>query len=83
MRRVSKPVLRIVPATEPSAAEQSLQRLRRSPRPATMLQCQRCAGREVIETRIGVMLNDGKPKGGTKALLCAGCHSRGDRVVLA
>lgn len=48
-----------------------------------MLECRRCGGREVIETRIGVLYVDGKPRGGTKMLLCAECQRRGERVVLA
>jgi len=47
-----------------------------------MLQCPRCGGREVIETKVGVMYVDGKARGGTRCLLCADCHRRGDRVVL-
>lgn len=53
------------------------------PKPAAMLQCARCGGREVIETRVGVMYVDGKARGGTKSLLCADCHRKGERVVLA
>lgn len=52
------------------------------PKPATMLQCHRCGGREVIETKIGVLYAGGKTKGGTKVILCADCHRRGERVVL-
>ena len=48
-----------------------------------MLQCHRCGGREVIETKIGVLMQDGKTKGGTKQVLCACCLMRGERVVLA
>lgn len=63
-------------------ADQVRKRVRAMPKPADMLQCSRCGGREVIETKIGVMLVDGKAKGGTKALLCAGCLLRGERVVI-
>lgn len=52
------------------------------PKPATMLQCPRCGGREIIETKVGVLYAAGKAKGGTKSLLCADCHRRGERVVL-
>lgn len=64
-------------------AERVRARLRASPKPAGMLQCPRCAGREVIETKVGMVLTDGKPRGGTKQWLCALCHSRGERVVFA
>jgi hypothetical protein len=52
------------------------------PKPATMIQCHRCGGREVIETKIGVLMKNGKPTGGTKQLLCVGCLLRGERVML-
>jgi hypothetical protein len=48
-----------------------------------MLQCNRCGGREVLELKTGVMLEGGKPKGGTKQLVCANCYMKGERVVLA
>jgi len=70
------------PAPETSA-ERVRQRLRQAPKPADMLQCPRCAGREVVETRVGVSLIGGKPRGGTKQILCALCLTRGERVVLA
>jgi transcription elongation factor Elf1 len=54
-----------------------------SPRPEDMLQCHRCGGREVTEAKIGVVLKSGKPRGGTKVLLCAQCGRSGERVVLA
>lgn len=48
-----------------------------------MLQCRRCGGREVIETKVGVLWQAGKTKGGTKQILCATCAMKGERVVLA
>jgi hypothetical protein len=54
----------------------------KDPKPAAMLHCRRCGGREVIEAKIGVTLEKGKAKGGTKVLLCAVCMCRGERVVL-
>lgn len=48
-----------------------------------ILQCPRCAGREMIETRTGAMLKDGKVCGGTKQRICALCLMKGDRVVVA
>lgn len=64
-------------------AEQVRNRVRAADKPAAMIQCHRCGGREVIETKIGVMKKNGKPSGGTKQLLCAGCFMKGERVVLA
>jgi hypothetical protein len=63
-------------------AEQVRKRVRAMPKPATMIQCHRCGGREVIETKTGMLLRDGKPTGGTKSLLCVGCLLKGDRVLL-
>ncbi|MBT2326113.1 hypothetical protein J7E62_27675 [Variovorax paradoxus] len=75
--------LKLVPAAEPSPAEKVRQRVRAAPKPASMLQCNRCGGRELIETKTGVLYQDGKPKGGTKQLLCATCLMKGERVVIA
>ncbi|WP_171061367.1 MULTISPECIES: hypothetical protein [unclassified Pseudomonas] len=44
-------------------------RVRAMPKPALMVQCHRCGGREVIETKIGVMMKSGKPTGGIQALI--------------
>lgn len=42
--------------------------------PAHLLKCPRCGCMEFIETRVGVEKSaTGKPKGGTKALLCLLC----------
>lgn len=51
-------------------------------KPSWMVQCPRCAGREVIETKIGVVIKNGKPSGGTKQLICAACALRGERVAI-
>jgi hypothetical protein len=58
-------------------------RLKKAPKPASMIQCHRCAGREVLELKTGVLYQGGKTKGGTKAIVCAGCFMKGERVVLA
>jgi hypothetical protein len=50
-------------------------------RATAILECQRCKGREIIETRIGVEV--GKPRSGTRVLCCAQCHRNGERVALA
>lgn len=63
-------------------AEQVRKRVRAMPKPAEMLQCPRCSGREVFETRIGVMRKGGKATGGTRIFLCALCFMKGERVVL-
>lgn len=68
--------LHLVPKP-PKRPRARLQRL------ASMLECPRCQGHEVIQTKVGVMYVDGKPRGGTAQMLCALCFSKGERVVLA
>jgi hypothetical protein len=74
--------LRLVPPAEAPKAEKVRQRVKRAPKPATLLQC-RCGCRELIETRTGVEYADNRPRGGTKALICAACFMQGRRVVVA
>lgn len=79
-----KPRFHVIPGTPaPDTPKEAVKRrVRKLPKPVAMAQCHRCGGREVIETKIGVILKDGKPTGGTKQLLCAGCLMRGERVVV-
>lgn len=72
--------LHVVP---PAPAPEDRRKRLRATKPAELLQCRRCGGREVLETRVGVLYVGGKTKGGTKALVCAECHRKGERVVLA
>ena len=74
-------VIQGTPAPD-TPAEQVRKRVRAMAKPETMIQCHRCGGREVIETKTGMMLKDGKPTGGTKQLLCVGCLLRGERVAI-
>ena len=76
------PKLYLVKPTEPSKAEKVRQRVKRAPKPAAMLQC-RCGCRELIETRTGVEYVNGRPRGGTKTLICAACMMKGQRVIVA
>ncbi|MBI5940146.1 MAG: hypothetical protein HY859_06945 [Caulobacterales bacterium] len=62
--------------------EQVLKRVRAMPKPPFMLQCHRCGGRELIETKLGVLRGNGKNFKGTKALLCLSCLMGGERVVV-
>lgn len=62
--------------------EQVRKRVRATDKPASMIQCHRCGGREFIEAKTGVMMKNGRPTGGTKALLCVGCLLRGERVMV-
>ena len=75
--------LKLVPAAEPTPVEKVRQRVRAMPRPEYLLQCPRCGGREMIETKIGMVMRNSKPAGGTKQIVCASCFMRGERVVVA
>lgn len=57
-------------------------KLKSARKPADMLQCPRCAGREVTPTVLGAMLVAGKLKGGTTQYICTGCMLKGERVVV-
>ena len=52
-------------------------------KPAEMVQCPRCTGREVIETMIGALMQAGKLKGGTRQVICVSCLLKGERVVVS
>lgn len=74
-------VIQGTPAPE-TPVERVRKRVRAMPKPEAMIQCHRCGGREVIETKTGMLLKDGKATGGTKQLLCVGCLLRGERVLI-
>ncbi|MCI8210756.1 hypothetical protein AUC61_14555 [Pseudomonas sp. S25] len=74
-------VIQGTPAPD-TPVERVRKRVRAMPKPAAMIQCHRCGGREVIETNTGVMLKGGKHSGGTKALICVACLIKGQRVTL-
>ncbi|GER21481.1 hypothetical protein [Variovorax boronicumulans] len=76
------PRLKLVPSAEPSPAEKVRQRVRAMPKPASVLQCTRCGGREMIETKTGMLFKDGKASGGTKQIVCVACLMKGERVVV-
>lgn len=76
--------LHLIPGTPaPDTPAEGVRKRLRSSKPADMLQCPRCAGREVLVTVTGATIKSGRVSGGTKAWLCAGCHRKGERVVLA
>lgn len=76
------PTLKLVPPAEPSPVEKVRQRVRAMPKPAAVLQCNRCGGREMIETKTGMLFSGSKASGGTKQILCAACLLKGERVVV-
>ena len=82
--RPMPPRLHVIPGTPApdSPAERVRKRVRAAPKPASMIDCHRCGGREVIETRIGALYRSGRASGGTRQYLCALCFMRGERVVL-
>lgn len=80
-----KPRLHVIlgtPAPD-TPAERVRKRVRKHARPETILACPRCNGREIIEAKIGVTKRNGKLSGGTKVILCACCHRKGERVVIS
>jgi hypothetical protein len=44
---------------------------------AEQLTCPRCDAAVTVEVRLGRMIRDGKPEGGTRAIVCAVCLSKG------
>lgn len=79
-----KPKLHVIQGTPApdTPVEQARARIRKMPKPATMIQCHRCGSREVMITKIGMLLKNGKATGGTPQVICASCHRGGERVVL-
>ena len=71
------------PPPEETPADKVRARLKKAPKPATMLECRRCACREVLVVKIGMLYENNRAKGGTTQYLCANCHRKGERVVLA
>lgn len=65
-----------------TAAEHVRKRVRAADKPAELVQCHRCGGRELLETRLGMTRKNGKIGGGTKCLICAACWLNGERVVI-
>ena len=78
------PRLHVIPgAPAPDTpVERVRKRARATLKPPFMVDCHRCGGREVIETRIGLMARNRRASGGTRQYLCALCFMRGERVVL-
>jgi hypothetical protein len=79
------PKFHIIDGTPPpdTPKQRVIDRLKKAPKPASMISCHRCGGCSVIETKIGVLFKNGKPSGGRKQLICALCLMQGERVVLA
>lgn len=79
-----RPKLHVIEGTtQPDTPVQRVKNRVKAAAPSHMVSCHRCGGTEVIDTKIGIMVKDGKPSGGTKQLLCALCFMKGERVVLA
>lgn len=79
---MTRPTLHVIEGSpEPDTPKaRSRSRARAMAKPAEMLQCRRCGGREFTETVTGSILRHGKPSGGTKALICVICLLAGERV---
>jgi len=63
-------------------AQRVRERVKKMAKPAEMVQCRRCGGREFMPTKTGVLFKDGKMTGGTPNLICVNCLSRGERVAI-
>jgi len=63
--------------------EELKRRLRNRPKPAELLQCQVCGGRELTPAYTGMTQKNGKAQGGTKQWLCTMCMAGGRRVVVS
>lgn len=72
--------LSLVQQTKPGPREKARLKIKEN-RPADLVQCNRCGGREFIETKTGVMYRDGKYFGGAKSLVCVACFLLGTRSV--
>lgn len=79
-----RPKLHVIQGTPApdTPVEKARKRVKAMDKPACMIQCHRCASREVIVTKIGMTYKNGKASGGTQQILCATCFMKGQRVVL-
>jgi hypothetical protein len=79
------PRFTVIPGSPPPDTPKQcvIDRIKKHPKPAAMIQCHRCGCREVLELKTGVLYQDGRATGGTKAIVCAHCFMKGERVVLA
>lgn len=79
------PTFKVIDGSPPpdTAKQRLLDRIKRHPKPAAMLSCHRCGGREVLALKTGMLYQEGRAKGGAKSIVCAACFMRGERVVLA
>lgn len=77
--------LKLIPGTPPpdTPKQRVIDRLKAAPKPGDMLECPRCASREVLTLTLGALLKGGKMVGGTKQIVCASCFMNGERIVLA
>lgn len=75
----------VIDGTPPpdSAEQRVIDRIKRAPKPADLIQCHRCGCREVLPLTTGAVLKNGKVSGGTTVHVCAACFLKGERVVLA
>lgn len=77
--------LKLINGTPPpdTPKQRVVDRIKRMPKPAAMIQCHRCGSCEVLALKSGVLLQAGRVKGGTQQIVCATCFMKGERVILA
>lgn len=74
--------LKLIPGTPPPDTPKQ-RVINKIKAPGVVLECPRCAGRDVLEITNGATISKRKLVGGTKMVVCAHCYMKGERVVLA
>lgn len=72
-------MLTLVPPVKLSPKQAFIQRIKASPKPGGMWQCNRCGGRLSLTTESGVITKNGRKQGGTviDKDVCAMCWKQG------
>ncbi|MCY1182615.1 hypothetical protein D9M71_33940 [compost metagenome] len=80
-----KPKFLVIDGTPPpdTPKQRAINRIKKMPKPAEMLQCPSCGGRELTPAYTGMLYKNGKATGGAKQWLCVLCLMQGRRVVVS
>lgn len=80
-----RPRFHVIDGTPPpdTPKQRAIERVKKMPKPAEMLQCQVCGCRELTPAYTGMVYKNGKAQGGTKQWLCTMCLAGGRRVVVS
>lgn len=76
---------KVIDGTPPpdTPKQRVVDRIKKMPKPAAMLQCGVCGGRELTPAYTGMIFKNGKASGGAKQWLCVSCLVQGRRVVVS